>query len=174
MPWELPPHFSPRWSDTGPNLGHCFDPLLNAEVIAFSFLWFMRRPLRKRPKCQEKCWFDTLQRSFFHAHTSGWIIRNGVLPESCCAKLCCIYLFGHYLDSSVQVFHLKKDVLWCFQRKEINCVAIWRNISIRFYTIVKIVHFAQPLCAIWQKISMHYKLSGNAELSSASCVGIKM
>ena len=37
MPWELPPHFSHRWSDTGPNLGYHIDPLLNAEVIAFFF-----------------------------------------------------------------------------------------------------------------------------------------
>ena len=93
MPRELPPHFSPRWSDTGPNLGYHIDPLLNAEVIAFFFFWFMQHPLRKRPKCQEKCWFDTQQPSFFHGHTSGWIILNGVLPESCCAKVCCIYLF---------------------------------------------------------------------------------
>ena len=44
--------------------------------------------------------------------------------------------FGHYLDSSVQVFYLKNDIVWRFQCKEINCVAIWQNISVRFNTIV--------------------------------------
>ena len=39
MSWELPPHFYHRWSDTGPNLGYHIDPLLNAEVIAFSFFY---------------------------------------------------------------------------------------------------------------------------------------
>ena len=65
--------------------------------------------------------------------------------------------FGHYLDSSVQVFHLKMDVFWCFQRKEIICDAIWRNTSVRLITIVlKIAHFAQP------NIGMHCILSGKA------------
>ena len=31
-----------------------------------------------------------------------------------------------------------------------------------------------PLCAIWQKISMHYKLSGKAVLSMASCTSISL
>ena len=31
-----------------------------------------------------------------------------------------------------------------------------------------------PLCAIWQKISVHYKLSGKAELSMASCISISL
>ena len=37
MPRELLPHFSPRSSDTGPNLGYRCDPLLKEKVIAFSF-----------------------------------------------------------------------------------------------------------------------------------------
>ena len=74
----------------------------------------MRRPLRKRPKCQEKCWFDTLQRSFFHAHTSGWIIMNGVLPGSCYAKVCCIYLFWSLSWLLCTSFLFEKVVLWCF------------------------------------------------------------
>ena len=40
MPRELLPHFSPRSSDTGPNLGYRCDPLLKEKVIMFSFFKF--------------------------------------------------------------------------------------------------------------------------------------
>ena len=50
MPREHPPHFSPRWSDTGPNLGHRFDfwppNKCRQGYIIFLFL-FMQLPLRK-------------------------------------------------------------------------------------------------------------------------------
>ena len=45
MPRELPTHFSPRCSDTGPNLGYRFDPLLKEKVIAFSFFKICLPPL---------------------------------------------------------------------------------------------------------------------------------
>ena len=40
MPRELPTHFSPRFSDTGPNLGYRCDPLPKEKVIAFFFFKF--------------------------------------------------------------------------------------------------------------------------------------
>ena len=39
--------------------------------------------------------FNTLQRSFFHAHATEWIIVNVVLLESWCAKVRCIYLLRY-------------------------------------------------------------------------------
>ena len=45
MPWELPPHFSPRLSDTGPNLGYRCDPLLKEKIIAFKLFFNFDFPL---------------------------------------------------------------------------------------------------------------------------------
>ena len=52
MPRELPPHFSPRLSDTGPNLGYRCDPLLKEKVIAFYFFQILLPPWSNRPKHQ--------------------------------------------------------------------------------------------------------------------------
>ncbi len=83
MPRELLPHFSPRSSDTGPNLGYRCDPLLKEKVIAFSFFKICLPPWSKCQKKLKKTTVttesDTLQRSFFHAHAIEWIIVNVVL-----------------------------------------------------------------------------------------------
>ena len=39
---------------------------------------------------------DTLWRTPFHAHTTGWITMNMILPESPWTKVCRICLFGSY------------------------------------------------------------------------------
>ena len=52
MPRELLPHFSPRSSDTGPNLGYRCDPLLKEKVIAFYFFKLLLPPWSNRPKHQ--------------------------------------------------------------------------------------------------------------------------
>ena len=57
--------------------------------------------------------FDTLQRSFVHNHPTQWMdlecghkyLKAGVL------KCVVVIFFGQYIDSSVQVFYLKKVVL---------------------------------------------------------------
>ena len=43
MPREIPPHFSPRISDTGAILGYCYEPLLKEKVV-IAFYFFLHRP----------------------------------------------------------------------------------------------------------------------------------
>ena len=52
MPRELLPHFSPRSSDTGPNLGYRCDPLLKEKVIIFHFFSNLTSPWSNFPKHQ--------------------------------------------------------------------------------------------------------------------------
>ena len=62
--------------------------------------------------------YDTLQRSFFHAHATEWIILNLVLLESWCAKVCCIHLLRSLrlkLDFLTRNFGMEKDVCQMFQ-----------------------------------------------------------
>ena len=56
---------------------------------------------------------DTLQRSFFHAHATEWIILNVVLLESWSAKVCCIYLLRYQS--------------WTFQPKN----SVWKRMFFR-------------------------------------------
>ena len=55
MPRELLPHFSPRLSDTGPNLEYLCDPLVKEKAIAFYFFQILL-PLPKM--------YDTYPASF--------------------------------------------------------------------------------------------------------------
>ena len=69
MPWKILPHFSHRWSNTGPKLRYHFDCLLKVKVIAFSFFDSCLLPLRKSPKHHKSV--DSTPFSFF-----TWRIRN--------------------------------------------------------------------------------------------------
>ena len=87
------PRFSQRWSDTGPKLGYCFDPLLKGSNIAFSFFFFQTSSFEEildlwRNCCFEIVWCDTLTQSLTQhvmfpmaSKLADPKVTNGPLPK---------------------------------------------------------------------------------------------
>ena len=150
MPQELLPHFSPRSSDTGPNLGYRCDPLLKEKVIAFSFFKICLPPWSK---CQKKLknyryyrvWHPT---TILLSRSNQWIgyYKWGLTWKPKSQSVLYSPFHVSKMDYSVKVFCLKKGFV---------------KLMIRLKRNTAQCAFAELLCAFkyshWFNYSMFFK-----------------